>query len=138
MEIVIFAGMFFLSLIGFQLSLWILFEHNELDGWKSLIPFYNLYLFQKISKVDTQSFWMWFVPGFNFYLLYLCNKNLCKKYEQSEEMVWGMTFCFWAFYPLLAIDVVNWMEKSLYQTFCGPQPFYGPASYQQNETKKAA
>jgi hypothetical protein len=138
MEIVIFAVMFFLSLVGFQLSLWILFEHNNVEGWKSLIPFYNLFLLQTISKVDSQKYWMWFVPGVNFYLLYECNKSLCKKYEKSDEMAWGMTLCFWAFYPLLAIDVVSWMEKSLYETFCGPLPFYGPAQFQTQAEKQAA
>lgn len=138
MEVIVFASIFCLSLVGLQLSLWIIFEHNQISGWKSLVPCYNFYLLQKITKVDSRNFWMWFIPVLNLYVLYLCNKNLCQRYRKNKEMIWGMTFFSWAFYPLFAIHVIDWMEKSIYDSFCGPRPLFGPAHLKCVESKKVA
>lgn len=138
MEIVFFFMAFLMSLVGLQLSLWLIFEHNDLSGWKSLIPFYNLIQLQKISRYEPSTTWMWFVPFLNIWHFYNVNQSLCDFYNVNKQLSWGMTIAPWAFYPLFAVHVVDWMDKSIYRSFCGPLPLFGPANYKVSTKKKAA
>lgn len=138
MEFLFFVATFLFSLIGFQTSLWILFEHNQMPGWKSLVPFYNLFCLSSIAGKKPSENWKWFVPFYNVFFFYQVNSALVKKYRKSAELTYGLTFFFWAFYPILAIEVIDWMDKSIYSRFCGPLPLFGPANGHLNGEQKAA
>lgn len=138
MEILFFFAIFCISLLGLQLSLWILFEQNEVPGWKSLIPIYQLFILNQIAGKDPSENWKWFVPCYNVWHFYQVNQSLCQRYQKSWEFSLGLTIFSWAFYPLLAVNVVEWMEKSVYANFCGPLPLFGPANKQEQQARSAA
>lgn len=124
--------MFGMSALGFLAANWILFEKQKIAGWKSLIPGYNVILLNKIAGQSQLNAWLMFIPFVNIFSFYKINKDLRYKYSAPAGFEFGMTFFFWAFYPLFAIAVLEHQEASGEQAYFGPMPLYGPKQFKED------
>lgn len=124
--------MFGISALGFLVANWILFEKQNISGWKSLVPGYNVFLLNKIAGQNQLNAWLMFVPFANVFSFFKINKELRKKYTAPAGFEFGMTFFFWAFYPLFAVKVLEHQEVSCAQAYFGPMPLYGPKQFKQD------
>ena len=86
-------------------AMWRVFEKAGEAGWKSIVPFYNLYVLILIA--GKPGWWFLiiaFVPliGLIFYLL-VC-LSLAQKFDKGP--IYGVLLCFFGFimFPLLAFD----------------------------------
>lgn len=121
--------MFGISALGFLAANWILFEKQNIAGWKSLVPGYNIILLNKIAGQTQINAWLMFIPFLNVFSFFQINKELRKKYAAPAGFEFGMTFFFWAFYPLFAVKVMEYQEISGEHVYFGPKPFYGPKQF---------
>lgn len=94
---------------------WKVFEKAGLEGWKSLVPFYNLYLIVivlgkvtslgNIKLVEGKEFkiesLLIFVPLLNLYFLYLASIQIAKSFGKDEKFGLGLLLLPMVFYPML-------------------------------------
>jgi hypothetical protein len=83
-------------------SLWVVYEKCDQAGWKSLIPFYNMYVMMVICEKPVWWFLLLFIPfvGTVFYLLAMI--ALAEKFGKGALFGVGLTFLPMIFLPLLA------------------------------------
>jgi len=96
---------FGLLLIPFHVGLWKLFEKAGRKGWESVIPFYDLYIWCKITNRP----WWWVLlflfPGINlimFACLLLALAKAFGKYKTSEHL--QAIFLFFYYFPKIAME----------------------------------
>jgi len=100
------------SLIGFSiililvqlLSLWRVFEKAGVEGWKSVIPFYNFYTLLRI--VGKPGWWvaLLLVPGVNVVIFVWTANMLSKSFGKNEVFTAGIVLLGFVFIPILAFD----------------------------------
>ena len=109
------AGVLVFYLVIAVLSLvamWKIFSKAGEAGWKSLIPFYNLYILLKISGMS--GWWMlaFFVPVVNIVVSILFSLNLAKSFGRSA--VFGI-------FGLFLFSVVGYLMLAFGKsTYVGP------------------
>jgi hypothetical protein len=83
-------------------SMWVVFEKCGQDGWKSLIPIYNMYVLMVICEKPVWWFLLLFIPmvGTVFYLLAML--ALSERFGRGPLFGIGLTFLPMIFFPLLA------------------------------------
>lgn len=64
-------------------AMWKIFEKADEAGWKSLIPFYNLYTFMRISGRNGWWFLGLFVPLLNIFIAIRFALDLAKHFGKS-------------------------------------------------------
>jgi hypothetical protein len=74
-------------LLVFVISIWKIFVKANIPGWKSLIPFYNIYLWVKISGTSTWLLLLTILPIINIFIIIYINNELAKKFRKGNE--WG-------------------------------------------------
>jgi hypothetical protein len=81
---------------------WIIYERAGQAGWKSLIPFYNMYVLMEIS--GKPGWWMFLlvVPLVGVVVYLLAMLSLAKKFGRSELFGVGIFILPMIFLPLLA------------------------------------
>lgn len=83
-------------------SLWKLFTKAGLPGWGAIVPFYNLYLFCKVS--GKPGWWLIFliIPYVNFIFLIFVMIGLAKNFGKDGGFAVGLILLGIIFLPILA------------------------------------
>jgi hypothetical protein len=81
---------------------WIIFERAGQAGWKSLIPFYNTYIFMEIAGKPGWWMFLLIVPLVNIAIYFLAMLSLAKKFGRSELFGVGIAILPFIFLPVLA------------------------------------
>lgn len=81
---------------------WILFTRAGVAGWKSLVPFYNIYLLMEISGKPGWWFFLLFVPLVGVAIYLMAMLSLAKKFGRSELFGVGIFLLPMFFLPVLA------------------------------------
>lgn len=98
--VVLGAGLLFVLLL--IASFWKVFTKAGEAGWKSLIPFYNLFVLLRIAGCPGWWFLMFFLPVVNIYFMVVMHIRLAEKFGKGA--LFGFALCFFGFifFPLLA------------------------------------
>jgi hypothetical protein len=81
---------------------WVLYERAGQAGWKSLIPFYNMYILMEISGKPGWWLSLLFIPLVGVVIYLLAMLSLAKKFGRSELFGVGIFLLPMIFLPLLA------------------------------------
>lgn len=98
----------FLSLIILAVCLliivafWIIFQRAGQAGWKSLIPFYNMYVLMEIAGKPGWWMFLLFIPLVGVVILLLAMLALARKFRRSELFGVGLFLLPMFFFPVLA------------------------------------
>ena len=82
-------------------AMWKIFEKAGEDGWKAIIPFYNLYILLKI--VGKPGWWLvlFFIPLVNYVFLIWTYNMLSKSFGKDEGFTVGLVILGVVFFPIL-------------------------------------
>lgn len=80
---------------------WMIFTKANEEGWKAVIPFYNLYVLLKI--VGREGWWLilFFIPIVNLVVWILVSIDLAKSFGQSGWFAVGLIFLPFVFVMIL-------------------------------------
>ncbi len=97
-------GVFYLALLGFYLYVnWKLYEKAGEEGWKAIIPIYNIFVLLKIVGKPWWWFFMLFIPLVNFVFLIWIVNMLSKSFGKDEGFTVGLILLGFVFVPILAL-----------------------------------
>ncbi len=96
-------------LIIMLLSCFKIFEKAKIDGYKVLIPFYNLYLFVKIADLPVFVVPLLFIPFLNVLVFWFISYRIGERFHKNVIFNLGLCILPFLFYPILAFT------KSLYK-----------------------
>lgn len=108
-----FGGMMlFSSLIGIFMivCMWKIFTKAGKEGWKSLIPIYNIIVLLEIVELPTWYIILYIIPFVNIYALFKTYIELAHKFGKSTGFGVLMAFFGIVCFPILAFD------SSIYQS----------------------
>jgi len=101
-----FPVMFLLIVLALSLLIvaayWIIYERAGQAGWKSLIPFYNMYVLMEISGKPGWWMFLLFIPLVGVVVYLLAMLSLAKRFGRSELFGVGIFLLPMIFLPLLA------------------------------------
>jgi len=83
-------------------SCWVIYERAGQAGWKSLIPFYNMYVLMEISGKPGWWMLLLFIPLVGVVVYLLAMLSLARKFGRSELFGVGIFLFPMIFLPLLA------------------------------------
>lgn len=83
-------------------SMWKIFEKLGEDGWKSLIPIYNIIVLAKALKWDTMKIVLLFIPIVNIVYSFFLMKDLATKFGKDTGYAVGLFLLSFVFLPMLA------------------------------------
>lgn len=86
-----------------------IFEKAKIDGYKVLIPLYNLYLFVKIADLPIFVVPLLFVPFINILVFWFVSYRIGERFQKNTIFNIGLCILPLVFYPILAFS------KSLYK-----------------------
>ena len=86
----------------FIIVYWIIFTKAGEEGWKSLIPIYNVYILYKITWENGLIFLLLLVPFVNFIVGIITINKLSKCFGHGLGFTLGLLFLPIIFLPLLA------------------------------------
>lgn len=82
-------------------SMWLIFSKAGEAGWKSIIPFYNLYIFFKITWGSGWFFLLSFIPIVNFIVYIVTQYKLAKAFGRGVGTTLGLIFFPYIFQLIL-------------------------------------
>lgn len=96
--------------IFFPLLLWKIFEQAGYDGWKSIVPFYNYYIWLKI--IDKALWWFIFllIPFINIFMMMLMIVETAKCYGKYHLGAQALAVIF----PCIYLPYLGFAEKEIY------------------------
>ena len=91
------------------ISLWKIFEKAGEQGWKAIIPIYNLYILLKI--VGKPGWWLilFFIPLVNLVFVIWTYNMLSKSFGKDEAYTVGLVLLSFIFLPLLAFGNAKYL-----------------------------
>lgn len=98
--------MLFSSLIGIFMivCMWKIFTKAGKEGWKSIIPIYNIVVLLEIAKLPTWYIVLYIIPFVNIYALFKTYIELAHKFGKSTGFGVLMVFFSIICFPILAFD----------------------------------
>jgi len=107
--IIIIYGLIFLisiaALIMITIARYKLFEKAGIEGWKAIIPYYNMYILTvEIGGKDILTFVLHFIPFANIYAAIVTSIAVAKSYGKDEGYGIGLAFLGIVFYPMLGFS----------------------------------
>jgi len=99
----------FAMIVILIISWWKIFEKAGQEGWKAIIPFYNIYVLLKI--VGKPGWWLllMLIPFVNYIFIIWTYNMLSKSFGKDEAFTVGLVLLGFIFYPVLAFG------KSVYK-----------------------
>ncbi|MFN8296268.1 MAG: DUF5684 domain-containing protein [Chitinophagales bacterium] len=98
----IFLVFFFAFIIFFIVCHWKIFTKAGQEGWKSIIPLYNLYVQLQIAKQPTIWLLYFMIPFVNIYFGIKHVHGLSKAFGKDVGFTVGLILLPIVFYPILA------------------------------------
>jgi hypothetical protein len=94
-------------------GMWMIFEKAGEAGWKSIIPFFNIYVLQEV--VGRPGWWvlLYFIPVVNLLVWFINMIDLAKSFDRGIAFAVGLMLVPIVFYPLLGFSDMQ---------------YYGPAA----------
>lgn len=94
-------------------GMWQVFTKTGRDGWKAIIPIYNIWVLLEI--VGRPGWWiiLFFIPFVNIVIWFIVSLDLAKSFDHGMGMAIGLFLFPWLFYIIL-----GWGESQ----------YYGPAA----------
>jgi hypothetical protein len=93
------------TLILLTIARWKLFEKAGIEGWKAIIPYYNMYVLTvDLAGKDILTFVLHFIPFINIYAAIVTNIAVAKSFGKDVGYGIGLTFLGIVFYPMLAFS----------------------------------
>lgn len=91
-------------IITIIISLWKIFIKAGYKGWYAIIPFYNLYIIQRI--IDKPWWWiiLMIIPYVGLIWVIWSTNLLRKTFSKDIEFTLGLIFLPFIFYPILGFD----------------------------------
>ena len=98
----------FIILVAFILIIMVscfkIFEKANIDGYKALIPIYNVYLWLDIADLPIFLIPLMFVPILNILIFCFASYRIGKNFRKNHVFIIGLCFLPLVFYPLLALS----------------------------------
>lgn len=90
-------------------SFWKIFEKAGVEGWKAIIPFYNLYVLLKI--VGKPGWWLilFFIPLVNYVFIIWTYNMLSKSFGKEEGFTVGLVLLGFIFFPILGFGDAKYL-----------------------------
>ena len=101
-QIVLIALFLMVFTIPFVVAIWLLFEKANQEGWKSLIPIYNVYILIKIARKPTYWLLLLFIPFVNIIFTIWIWNRIAKAFGKDEVFTIGIILLGIIFIPILA------------------------------------
>lgn len=101
--------------VSFIVSLWKIFEKENIIKWYSLIPFLNLYYYLKICKIP---FWTTFIPLVNLVVLFCSPYRIAYEYDQKKYVC--ILAMFFPFIVLLYLAFSKAQNKKMKNNILSP------------------
>lgn len=98
----IFLLFFFVLIIFFIVCRWKVFTKAGKEGWKSIIPIYNIIVMLEITKQPTIWILYFFIPFVNLYFAIKHLHGLSRAFGKDVGFTVGLLFLPYIFYPILA------------------------------------
>ncbi|HRH56148.1 MAG TPA: DUF5684 domain-containing protein [Chitinophagales bacterium] len=98
----IFLVFFFAFILFFIVCHWKIFTKAGQEGWKSIIPLYNLYIQLQIAKQPTIWLLYFMIPFVNIYFGIKHVHGLSKAFGKDVGFTVGLILLPIVFYPILA------------------------------------
>lgn len=99
------ASILYVALIVIGIvSMWKIFEKLGADGWKSLIPIYNLIVLMQLLKWDLWKIVLFLIPIVQFVFLFLLMKDLAARFGKGIGYAVGLFLLSFIFLPMLAFN----------------------------------
>lgn len=90
---------------------WMIFEKMGIEGWKSLIPFYNQYcLYDKVYGDGGRMFYE-LIPFYGFFVSAELWARIAKGFGKSKDFTWGLVLLGTVFTCILAFDKCEWNNE---------------------------
>lgn len=83
-------------------SMWKIFEKLGEQGWKAIVPIYNIIVLMQILKWDLWKIVFFFIPIVNLYFAFLFYRDLAAKFGKGSGYAIGILFLSFIFLPMLA------------------------------------
>jgi hypothetical protein len=94
--------LFYLLVIIQIVSLWKIFEKAGVEGWKSIIPIYNAWVFAEIVGKPGWYGLLLFIPIINIVVILYLYYLLAKSFGKDILFALGLFFLPFIFFPILA------------------------------------
>lgn len=105
------TGVFLIALIvGLVLGvyslvcMWKVFSKAGVEGWKAIIPIYNMYIMSKISTGNGWFFLLLLIPYVNLVMAVIILYKLCKSFGKGAGFCVGLIFLYPIFIGILAFS----------------------------------
>lgn len=105
-SIIIISSVFLVIML---LSCFKIFEKAKIDGYKVLIPLYNVYLFVKVADLPIFVVPLLFIPFLNLFIFWFISYRIGERFHKNIIFNIGLCLFPFLFYPILAFG------KSLYK-----------------------
>lgn len=86
-------------------SLWKIFKENGEQGYKAIVPLYNMYILMKLVSMPTWMLLLYFIPIVNLFALAFLSVRVANTFEKGAGFAIGLLFFPFIFYPLLALGL---------------------------------
>ena len=104
----LFSGVFLIVMlviiVFFAFCMWRIFEKAGQEGWKAIVPIYNLYVYTQIIGKP----WWWLIlmciPYIGIIWGIWATNLLSKSFGKTEGFTVGLILLSFVFYPILAFD----------------------------------
>lgn len=99
------GAIIYLAILALMLvSMWKIFVKLGIDGWKSIIPIYNLIVLMEALKWDLWKIILFLIPIVNIVFGFLLLKDLAAKFGKGIGFAIGLFFLSFIFLPILAFS----------------------------------
>lgn len=98
----IFLVFFSILIVLFYVCRWKIFTKAGKEGWKSIIPIYNIIVMLEITKQPAIWILYFFIPFVNIYFAIKHVHGLSKAFGKDTGFTVGLIFLSYIFYPILA------------------------------------
>ncbi|MCW2525919.1 MAG: signal peptidase [Pseudonocardiales bacterium] len=109
MTVVIYLAIYVLVVAG----LWKVFEKAGHEGWKAIIPIYNVYIELKI--VGRPGWWLvlFIIPIVNIVMLFIVSFDMAKSFGKSTGFGVGLALLSFIFIPILGFGSARYLGPSV-------------------------
>ena len=103
--------LFLLIIVGFIASAWVIYTKAGEDGWKCLIPVYNLIIVLKIVNKPVWWVTLILIPLVNIAIMFIINIALAKSFGKGTGFGIGLVLLPFIFVPLLAFGDAEYISN---------------------------